>query len=486
MMSSLRFSLTFYILSALSALLVLTWILLSLISFKTAANDLLAQKGEQGRLLLSTITELLPRPLAAPPPGTAAARYLELLQRQRGFDGLFVVEASGRRLFAISDQNGADPEVLNALRSGRDFFLVSRDGRFVLCYAPIRGKGGVIGAARLTLSLAAEQEKLKGSRHLFLAYFALDFLLLLVFGSFLLSRTIVTPIRRLLSVTRRIAAGDLEGSVHVHGSTEVAELSDAFNSMVGALREKRAEVEEKVASLNRANQKILEARAEAIRSEKMASVGLLGAGMAHEIGTPLAAIIGYTGILAEELSGDPEKSDYLRRIAGESLRIDRMVRGLLDYARPKGAIHQKIELPALLEKTVELLRAQGVLKLIEVRVEVPEEFPPFPADPHQLEQLLINLIMNARDAMPGGGELRLKGSLAGDEILLEVIDNGEGMRPEQLPLVFDPFFTTKEPGKGTGLGLAIAARIADSLGGRLSVQSELGKGSRFTLRIPVG
>jgi len=486
MMSTLRFSLTFYILSALSALLVLTWILLSLISFKTAENDLLAQKGEQGRLLLSSIAELLPRPLAAPEPGTAAARYLEFLNRQRNFGGLLVVDRGGLRLFAKSDPNGADPGILNALASGRDSFQVSRDGRFVLCYAPISEGGNLIGAARLTLSLAAEQEKLKGSRHIFLAYFALDFLLLLVFGSFLLSRAIVTPIRRLLSVTRRIAAGDLEWSVHVHGSTEVAELSDAFNSMVDALREKRCEVEEKVASLNRANQEILETRSEAIRSEKMASVGLLGAGMAHEIGTPLAAIMGYTGILAEELAGDPEKSDYLRRIAGESNRIDRIVRGLLDYARPKGAFQQRVELLALLEKTLELLGAQGVLKQLEVSVEVEEGLPELHADPHQLEQLLINLIMNARDAMPRGGELRLKGSRAGEDLLLEVIDNGAGMRPEQLPLVFDPFFTTKEPGKGTGLGLAIAARIADSCGGRLTVQSELGKGSRFILRIPAG
>jgi two-component system, NtrC family, sensor kinase len=218
----------------------------------------------------------------------------------------------------------------------------------------------------------------------------------------------------------------------------------------------------------------------------MASVGLLGAGMAHEIGTPLAAIMGYTAILADDLAGDPEKSDYLRRIAEESQRIDRIVRGLLDYARPKGAVQQEMELRPLMEKTVELLSTQGALKLLKVSLEVQDNLPALHADPHQLEQLLLNLIMNARDAMPGGGELRLMGSRAGDDILLEVIDNGSGMSPAQLSRVFDPFYTTKEPGKGTGLGLAVAARIADSCGGRLSVQSELGKGSRFVLRVPVG
>jgi signal transduction histidine kinase len=144
-----------------------------------------------------------------------------------------------------------------------------------------------------------------------------------------------------------------------------------------------------------------------------------------------------------------------------------------------------VDLPALLEKTVELLGTQGVLKFLSVTIEVEKDLPQLNADPHQLEQLLLNLIVNARDAMPGGGELRLKAGREGDDILIEVIDNGEGMTPEQLPLVFDPFFTTKEPGTGTGLGLAISARIADSCGGRLTVQSELGKGSRFMLRIPV-
>ena len=480
-----RFSLTFYILSALSCLLVLTWILLSLISFKTAENDLFAGKGEEGRLLLSSISELLPRPLAAPEPGTAAARYLAFLAREKAFAGLLVVDGAGRQLYAVADQSGMDSGVLSALKSGRDSYQVSRDRRFARCYAAILEQGRVVGGARLTLSLSAEQERLRGSRHLFLAYFVLDFLLLLVLGSYLLSRTVVVPIRRLLAATRRIEAGDLGGSVHVPGSTEVAELSDAFNTMVVALREKRAEVEEKVASLNRANQEITEARSESIRSEKMASVGLLAAGMAHEVGTPLAAIMGYTGILSEELEGDAEKSDYLRRIAEESRRIDRIVRGLLDYARPREAACEEVALLPLIEKTVELLGAQGVLKLLEVTVQAEENLGPLHVDPHQLEQLLINLIMNARDAMPGGGELKLTGRREGDEVLLEVIDNGEGMSPEQLPLVFEPFFTTKEPGKGTGLGLAIAARIADSCGGRITAQSELGKGSRFVLKLPI-
>jgi two-component system, NtrC family, sensor kinase len=480
-----RFSLTFYILSALSCLLVLTWLLLSLISFKTSEKDLIAQKLEEGRLQVASIAELLPRPLAVPEPGAPAARYLTLLGGSRGFGGMLVLNISGRQALSVPEGQGSDPMLQRVLQDSRESHQISADGRIIRCYGPILTKGNVVGAVRLTLSLAAEQERLKSSRRTMLAYFVLDFLLLLVIGSFLMSRSVVTPIRRLVSMTRRIEAGDLGGLVQVPGSTEVAELSDAFNKMVLALGRKRDEVEEKVASLNRANQELIEARSETVRSEKMASIGLLAAGMAHEIGTPLAAIMGYTGILADELAEDPEKADYLRRIAAESSRIDRIVRGLLDYARPKPVLQEEVALRQLIEQTVELLQAQGALKLLRVTVKVQEGLPLLSADPHQLQQLLINLILNARDAMPEGGDLWIRGQREGDQLLLEVIDNGQGMPPEQLSRVFDPFFTTKEPGKGTGLGLAIVARIAESCGGKISVQSEVGKGSRFVVRLPI-
>ncbi|MBJ6801868.1 sensor histidine kinase [Geomonas propionica] len=479
-----RFSLTFYILSALSMLLVLTWLLLSLISFKTAENDLLAQNADEARVLASSIMLLLPRPVVPPEPGSATFRYIENLRKHQRFEGLLVVDRVGQPLYTVSVRGGADATLLEVMHSGHGTFLVSPDGSTGRSYQPVIEQGKVVGGVRVTVSLASAQERLKSSRHFFIAYFVLDFLLLLILGSFLLSRSVVQPIRKLLGATRRITAGDLGVTVQIQGSTEVAELSDAFNTMTIALRGKRVEVEEKVASLKWTNKELVEARNETVRSEKMASVGLLAAGMAHEIGTPLAAIMGYSALLAEDLAADPEKSDYLRRIEEESRRIDRIVRGLLDYARPKRVQWEEVDIRPLLDKVVELLADQGVLKHLDVSVEVEEGLATVHADPHQVEQLLINLIVNARDAMPQGGKLWLKGSRAGSEVVIEVVDSGEGMPPELLSKVFDPFFTTKEPGKGTGLGLAIAARIAESCGGRLDVQSELGKGSRFTLSLP--
>lgn len=490
-MKPFRFSLTFALLASLACLLVLTWILLSLISFKTAEKDLLAQKNEEGRVLLAAFNSILPFPLAAPGVESAAGRFVARLAGERGFAGLLMVDGEGRQVYASDGGPGIDAGLLEALRSGRESYAFAGSGRYVYRYAPIRDRERLVGASRLALSLAGEHDRLMKSRHLFLAYFALDFLLLLGFGSFMLSRIVVAPIRKLLSATERIAAGDYTHPVHVPGSAEIADLAVSFNAMQEALRRKREEVDTHVTSLEKANRDLRTAREETIRSEKMASVGLLAAGMAHEIGTPLAAIIGYTGILRDELAGDRVKADYLRRIEAESGRIDRIVRGLLDYARPTRAENERVEIGPLLRATLDLLAGQGLFKVITTSLVVADELPAVFMDPHQLQQVLINLLINARDAMPDGGRLELRAGLeaephgaAGPWVRIEVSDSGAGIAPENLAQIFDPFFTTKEPGKGTGLGLAISARIVDSFGGRLSVRSEPGEGATFVILLP--
>ncbi|KAF0219000.1 MAG: integral membrane sensor signal transduction histidine [Geobacteraceae bacterium] len=522
MTASFRFSLTFAILSSLAGLLVLTWVLFSLISFKTAENDLFSQKNEEGRVLLASFISILPSPLTDPGTGSAAAGFAGKLAQEHDFAGLLVVDAKGGKVFARSDDRGADTKLLETLKKGTESHSFSGNGRFVSRYAPIFDAGRIAGASRLSLSLGSEFEKLARSRRMFLAYFILDFLLLFGLGSFLLSRIVVVPIRKLLAATERIAAGDYGQTVHVPGSADVAELAEAFNKMVTALQAKREEVESHVKSLETANADLHAAREETIRSEKMASVGLLAAGMAHEVGTPLAAIMGYAGILREELHEDPVRGDYLRRIEDESCRIDRIVRGLLDYARPSKAECENVDIGVLLKDTLDLLAGQGAFKRVETILSPEDGLPPVYADRHQLQQVLINLLINARDAMPDGGRLGMKASAGELEIppvrfpalpngrvmgrrkedfhgvfrasfpdgdasrwvKIEISDSGVGIAAENLGNIFDPFFTTKEPGKGTGLGLAICARIVDSFGGRIIAESEAGKGTTFVVLLP--
>jgi two-component system, NtrC family, sensor kinase len=523
-MRPFRFSLTFSILSLLACLLALTWILLSLISFKTAEKDMLVQKNEEVRVLLSSFISILPEDPALLDGRGAAGKFAANLAGERDFAGLLVVDRRGKVLFNHSAGKGDDVRLRETLSGGGESSAFSSNGLIVSRYAPILKGGMINGAARLSLSLVEEKERMQRSRHIFLAYFILDFLLLFGLGSYLLSRIVVVPIKRLLAATERITAGNYSHAVTVPGSAEVAELAESFSLMQDALRSKREEVETYVNSLEKANRDLQIAREETIRSEKMASVGLLAAGMAHEIGTPLSAIIGYAGILRDELKENQSDDDYLRRIEEEANRIDRIVRGLLDYARPTKADCEDLDLGALVRDTLELFADQGAFRNIRSSIQVEAALPPVNADRHQLQQVLINLFINARDAMPDGGTITVdarsselgaaqrQAAGTGPTVMigrrkedfnrafsssfadtcaqvpcvrLEIRDTGEGIPPENLNKVFDPFFTTKEPGKGTGLGLAICARIIDTFRGRITVESTPGVGTAFVLWLPV-
>jgi len=520
-MRKFRFSLTFAILASLSCLLIFTWLLLSLISFKTSEKDLLAQKSEEGRFLLSAFLHLLPENIESGVDPLVAHRFATRLAAESYFRGILVLDRNGKELYRFADATKADARLRQVLNSGTETATISGNGLVLSRYAPIRNGDVVLGAARLSLSLAPEYARLNRTRNIFLSYFLLDFLLLLVFGSYLLSRCIVLPVRQLLAVTGKIADGDLSCRVPVPGNREIAELAEAFNGMLAALRKKKDEVDDHIRSLEGINKELKIARQETIRTEKMASVGLLAAGTAHEIGTPLAAIMGYAGILRDELHADSEKSDYLSRIEAEAGRIDRIIRSLLDYARPSRSDWEDVEILDVIQSTIDMLEGQGILKNIFVSLSAGEPLPLLIADRQELQQVFTNLIINARDAMSNAGTLTIIVSVDGDNdpdstgemekvvrgrrrddfrgaffaplnprcekhyLRIDVRDTGSGISKENLERIFDPFFTTKEPGKGTGLGLAVTARIVDSLGGRITVESFPENGTTFTVWLPI-
>ncbi len=322
---------------------------------------------------------------------------------EKYFRGILVLDRNGKELYRFADAAKADALLRQVLKTGTETATISDNGLVLSRYAPIHKGNIVLGAARLTLSLAPEYERLSRTRTIFLSYFLLDFLLLLVFGSYLLSRCIVLPIRQLLAVTGKIADGDLSSKVPVPGNQEIAELAESFNVMLAALRKKKDEVDDHIRSLESINNELKIARQETIRTEKMASVGLLAAGTAHEIGTPLAAIMGYAGILRDELQADSEKSDYLSRIEAEAGRIDRIIRSLLDYARPSRSDWEDVEILDVLQSTLYMLDGQGILKNISVSLSARDPVPLLRADRQELQQVFTNLIINARDAMPDSG-----------------------------------------------------------------------------------
>lgn len=487
-----RFRLTFpaAILTALSLVLIVTWVLLGVVALKITERMLYTRKSNEARRLITVLTRLVPEDIGAIGASQPVTDFMKTLARDREFRDLVITDADGRVVYAAPSAP-ADDRLLSATLQKRQPLVTISEGYDALTRsAPLcSGTGALRGVVRLTLTLAEENELLGRFRKIFLAYCALDFLLLLGLGSLLLSRLIVVPVRRLVTATGFIDAGDFSHRVPVSGTVETAELAQSFNSMAESLARQHTEIGNHIASLEAANRELRQAREETVRTEKMASMGLLAAGMAHEVGTPLTAIMGYAGILRQELHDEPERLEYVERIEADARRIDHIVRHLLDYARPSPGVFSRTGAGEVIRGAVELLRTQGFFKKINVRVDLPDDLPEVNVDGHQLQQVLINLMINARDAMPSGGELHLTAVAAGTDssrpgLRIEVRDTGMGIPPENMKKLFDPFFTTKEPGKGTGLGLAICARIIDSFNGSLTVESTVGAGTVFTVSLP--
>jgi len=482
----------------LGFLLVLTWLLFSLLAFKTAANDLYAQKGEHARTLLAAFISQLPEPVPTYPdgiisPDSSASIYVQKLSEEASFTRLTLLDKNGKPIFSTGREGSDTYLPFGGLPTTADgSFLRAGESNLTTIVSIVRN-GVPVAKAGLVMSLASERARLSRTKQVLIAYFILDFFLLLGLGSYILSKIVVNPINRLLAATEKITGGNYGQRLRVSGSAELARLAGSFNEMSSVLLNKDRQVAEQVTALEKANLELRQARQQAIHSEKMASIGLLAAGMAHEVGTPLASIMGYAELLTGDEHDGDAICDYAHRISQECTRIDRIVRGLLDFSRPRTTHVEPVDISQVVRDSIDLLGQQGVFKQIKVTSYCEKRLLPALADSHLIQQVLINLLLNSRDAMPNGGKINIRVT-RGDSIpagqpqgcvRVEVLDNGIGIPPEDIGSIFEPFFTTKPPGRGTGLGLAISARVIEGLGGKITVQSTIGRGSCFTLLLPV-
>jgi signal transduction histidine kinase len=279
----------------------------------------------------------------------------------------------------------------------------------------------------------------------------------------------VRPIRRLVDALDSVRLGKLEPVPLPERHDELGDLQNSYRMMIDRLEKEKTGRERTLDLL--------------ARTEKMATVGTLAAGIAHEVNSPLTGAMHSVRAL-EAGTLPPAKRDRYLQVAGESLeRIRRAVSQLLDYS----AVHVKnvadCDLSRLVAETLEFLEYQ----IARNRIEVENRLPPLPirADAHQLEQVLVNLVLNAIAAMPAGGRLAFRHIVDGPFLTLIVSDTGEGIPPENLEKVFDPFFTTKINGEGTGLGLAVCRKIIEQHGGKISVSSRPGEGAAFHVSLPL-
>ncbi|MBW2622169.1 MAG: PAS domain S-box protein, partial [Deltaproteobacteria bacterium] len=219
-------------------------------------------------------------------------------------------------------------------------------------------------------------------------------------------------------------------------------------------------------------------------SEKLASIGILAAGVAHEIGNPLSAISGYTQILQGGLEPGSENAEYLEGIASQAERIQRIIEDLLDYSRPSSGMRSEVFVAEAIRSAMSMLQAQKAFKGLQVELDLPDDIPPVFMDRDHLTQVIVNIALNAAQAMPRGGGFKASAAFRRGWIVIELQDSGSGIPDDLKDRVFDPFFTTKAAGEGTGLGLAISQKIVESYNGDIDFDSGPDTGTKFIIRLP--
>ena len=355
----------------------------------------------------------------------------------------------------------------------------------------------LLTAAALSLAVAtALIAQLLEPRYALVALVSLilaDVLIVFLFGRYLINRLVVRPMRDLVRAADALAAGNLDERAPPAETRDFTELAERLNHMT---------------------ERLLDMQGQLVRAEKMASIGHLSAGIAHEVGNPLSAIGTYLDVLQRRESD----RDVLAALRREVDRIDGIVRGLIAYARPQAEEIGPVEVAGILRNAVQLLERQGRLKEVDLQVEIEERLPAVRGKAQLLEQVAVNLLLNAMDAAPqgkiavGASRWRYLARTSGEHrrsdttvrgsdrptvrpwrpelpdgiegVLMWVADSGPGVDPDVRERVFDPFYTTKEPGRGTGLGLAVVQRIVHELGGVIWVDDAREGGAAFKVFLP--
>jgi two-component system NtrC family sensor kinase len=271
------------------------------------------------------------------------------------------------------------------------------------------------------------------------------------------------PVEALVAGTRRVSDGDLSGTIQVSGRHELGQLARAFNEMIRNLADTQRQL---------------------AQADKLASVGRLAAGIAHEINNPLTGVLSYASLLRKRMEHDPPACEDLDVIVRETVRCRGIIRGLLDFARPSAPAKKPMDLNDVVRRAVSVVMTQLSLNHVDLSLDLTADLPTVLADANQIQQVLVNLLLNAADAIgTEGGRIRAMTRVAPSSIEFLLEDSGRGIPPEDLPRIFEPFFTTKG-NHGTGLGLAVSWGIVEAHGGVLEVQSEPGRGTCFTLHLP--
>jgi two-component system NtrC family sensor kinase len=361
---------------------------------------------------------------------------------------------------------------------------------YITAYEPIRDFGNrVVGILYVGLLKRPYSDSLWETLSIFIGIALLGIALVIVVAA-LLAGSLTRPLRDMVRLTHRVTEGDENVEIKVESKDEIGQLAEAFNTMtaklaqvLGELRDWNRTLEQKVEERSR---EIKAMQSQLIQSEKLASLGKLAAGVAHEINNPMTGILTNASLLLEDLPPEDPTREDLQTIVDETIRCRRIVKGLLDFSRQSQPEKKRISLNEIARNSLALLRNQASFRNIEFVEELDPYLPEISADPNQLQQVFINMLINASEAMHGKGRIHIvtrRADRLGESVEAMISDSGPGIPPDMQSKLFDPFFTTKAT--GTGLGLAVSYGIIERHNGTIDVKSEPGQGAVFIIRLPV-
>jgi signal transduction histidine kinase len=332
---------------------------------------------------------------------------------------------------------------------------------------PQLGAFGEVGAGRLwVLTQIPRAEALRASRELIrrTALFAIAVLLGAFIASIFFSRVLTSPIRRLRAATERVGQGQLDVQTHVRTRDEIGELARAFEQMAAALKETQGQL---------------------IQSEKMAAFGQLGAGITHEVKNPMTGIISFAQLAQRKLDDREKLAEFLELIEKEALRCRDILVNFLKFARASSRDPEPVDVNVMVDTAANMARHQLSIHNIRLKVSLADDVPHILGNGPELQQVLLNLAINAQQAMVSGGSVAMSTDRAADgSAVIRVADTGPGIPPDIQAKIFEPFYTTKEPGEGTGLGLSVSFGIVKGHQGTLQIESTPGEGATFVITLP--
>jgi two-component system NtrC family sensor kinase len=444
---------------------------------------------EKGKSALRFTAPHLGRSLKENDPQTIQTE-LALLLQDPDFDYAYVFDDT--QMMAKAADLGitagplADPPRLATLRQGR--FVPRLSEEYLEILTPIMVDGRKVAAIGLGLSLdmPMHQGRRIGRRLLVVTAMLLTLVVALIYWW---TRKTVAPLVDLTEGAEQFSKGNLAVRVPVTSRDEVGRLAATFNQLAASLQRTIEEKDRVLAETNRLYRNLKVARARLGRAERLSAVGMLAAGVSHELNNPLGIILSTAGNLREAAGEGSPFSEDVAIIEGETERCRRIIQGLLNFAASGESHPEEVDLNALMRETMVLAKHDKRAQYLTAEWRLDPHLPLLWVDPRQMQQVFLNLLINAADAMEGRGVVRVRTteSIEGGnrKIGVELADHGCGISAADLDHIFDPFYTTKRGGAGFGLGLAVSYGIIASHGGEITVTSEVGRGSVFTITLPV-